>query len=208
MSSSGPVGCVILASGLGQRFQTPGTPWRNKLLADFHGRPLICTVLTLTASLPLGPRTLVTRDPALADFCRGEGLDTVLHTLPYRSDSIRLGLQRVIQCSQEPLQGCLFCPGDQPLLERESLLALLDSFARAPQCIHRLAWQGTPGMPALFPAWTFPDLCALPQGAGGSFLMRNHPQRTVSVPVGHPLELEDVDTPQALARLAAGSSGT
>ncbi len=81
--------CVLMASGLGQRFGG------NKLLAPFHGEPLICRILKAT-DLPLfSRRVVVTRHPEIAKLCEEMGIQTVLHSFPYRSDTVRLGVEAV-----------------------------------------------------------------------------------------------------------------
>ncbi len=205
------VGCVVMASGLGRRFQREGAPWQDKLLADFLGKPLIGHVLDLTETAPLAARTVVTRSEGTAAYCRGRGVDVVLHDQPGRGDAVRLGLERVQALSPEPLAGCLFCLGDQPLLRGESLLSLLASFAGAPERIHRLcrmeAGEPVPGNPVLFPAGLFEELKALPEGKGGSFLVKKYPGQVVYVPVRDELELMDVDTREQLEQLAALAAG-
>lgn len=202
-----PVGCVVMASGLGRRFQREGAPYRSKLLAEFMGRPLLGHVLALTDGLPLAARTAVTRSPEAAAYCRAQGVDAVLHGLPHRSDTVRLGLDRAEELSALPLAGCMFCPADQPLLRRESVAALLASFAREPERIHRLCWQDRPGSPAVFPRRLFGQLRRLPAGEGGSFLIRKYPDQVRYVPVGEAWELMDADTGEDLLRLGDLAAG-
>ncbi len=201
------VAAVIMASGLGKRFQEDGTPWKNKLLQDFCGAPLLSRILDSTDALPLSARTVVTRDSAVAAYTRQRGINTVLHDLPHRSDTVRLGLERVLALSLWEPDGVLFCPGDQPLLRMESMEALIQAFRQHPDQIHRLCYEEngtrTPGAPVLFPKRLFGDLLHLPEGKGGSFLIKREPDLVVHVPVADREELSDADTPEELARLAA-----
>lgn len=207
------VAAVIMASGLGRRFQREGMPWRNKLLQDFCGAPLLSRVLDSTDALPLSARTVVTRDSQVAEYTRQRGINTVLHALPHRSDTVRLGLERVLALSLYEPAGVIFCPGDQPLLRRESMEALIRSFQQNPDRIHRLCYEadGTmlPGTPVLFPRRLFDGLLRLPEGKGGSWLIRQEPDQVIHIPVSGREELSDADTPEELARLAAlAESGT
>ena len=105
------VGCVIMASGLGKRFGG------NKLMADFRGQPMIGRILEATEGLYLR-RVVVTRHEDVEAFCRERGVAAVTHDLPGRNDTVRLGLNAVGE-----VDGCLFCPGDQPLLrDRKSVV--------------------------------------------------------------------------------------
>ena len=182
-------GCVIMASGLGKRFGS------NKLMAEFCGRPLICRALEATQGL-FDQRVVVTRHEAVAELCKNQKIPVVLHDLPHRSDTVRLGLEALtdVQC-------CLFLPGDQPLLRRETVVALLEHWRREPKAIWRPQWEQQAGSPVLFPAWAFPELAALPEGKGGSWVIRQHPQQVCTVPVADPMELMDADTKQTLQQL-------
>lgn len=117
------VGCVIMASGLARRFGS------NKLLADFGGRPLLCRALEVTATPALAARVVVTRSAEVKALCDAQAVPCLLHSLPGRNDTVRLGLEALLeQCPG--LAGCIFLPGDQPLLQRETLEALITAFAQ------------------------------------------------------------------------------
>ena len=105
------VGCVIMASGLATRFGS------NKLLADFNGRPLLCRALDATDTPLLAARIVVTRSAEVEALCQAEGVPCLRHTLPGRNDTVRLGLNALLT-AQPRLAGCMFLPGDQPLLRR------------------------------------------------------------------------------------------
>ena len=184
------LGCVIMASGLGKRFGG------NKLMADFHGQPMIARALDATEGL-FARRVVVTRHADVAAFCRGRGVEVVLHELPYRSDTVRLGLEAV-----GAVTGCLFCPGDQPLLRRETLAALVSAWEAEPDAIWRTGFEEQPCAPILVPEWTFEELRTLPEGKGGGFLAKKYPERVRMLPVRDKYELVDVDTRETLRELA------
>ena len=185
----GVLGCVIMASGLGKRFGG------NKLMADFHGQPMIARALAATEDL-FACRVVVTRHADVADFCRKQGVEVVLHGEPYRSDTVRLGLEAI-----GAVGGCLFCPGDQPLLRRETVAALLSAWEGEPDAIWRPGIAGQPGAPILFPHWAFEELRCLPEGMGGGFLAKKYPERVRVLPVRDEYELADVDTRETLVEL-------
>ena len=106
------VGAVIMASGLARRFGS------NKLLADFGGEPMLCRALAATAGI--APRLVVTRSEEVHRLCTALGVPVLLHALPHRSDTVRLGLSALLR-GQPALCGCLFVPGDQPLLRRSTV---------------------------------------------------------------------------------------
>ena len=184
------MGCVIMASGLGKRFGG------NKLMAEFGGQPMIARILAATDD-SFDRRVVVTRHEAVAAYCRARNVEVVLHNLPNRNDTVRLGLEAVGE-----VDGCLFCPGDQPLLKKETIEALINGWKRKSDCIWRPSFEDQPGAPILFPKWAFSELLTLPEGKGGGFLARKYPERVRLHPVRDPYELMDVDTRETLRELS------
>ncbi len=182
-------GCVIMASGLGKRFGG------NKLMADFLGQPMIQRALDATEGL-FTRRVVVTRHESVAALCREQNVEVVLHDLPHRSDTVRLGLEAL-----GDLDACMFLPGDQPLLRRKTVALLLQSWQEYPRCMIRPIHEDTAGSPVIFPAWTFPALRNLPEGKGGGVILKAHPHSVIHVSVSDPFELADADTPETLALL-------
>lgn len=185
----GKAGCVIMASGLGRRFGG------GKLLAPFAGKPMLNWILDATDGL-FSRRVVVTRDKKAADYCQALGVEALLHDLPHRSDTVRLGLEAV-----GGVERCLFCPADQPLLRPGTIMSLLLCGVQEPEAIWRPSFGGTPGAPILFPSWLFPELASLPANKGGSFLAAAHPEQVRLLPLANPLELRDVDTQEDLNSL-------
>lgn len=166
-----PVGCVIMASGLSTRFGS------NKLLTPFGpGRePMLRRAFAATDTPLLASRVVVARSPEVETLCREVSVSCLLHALPGRNDTVRLGLEALL-AERPDLAGCMFLPGDQPLLRRESVESLLRAFAEHLQTqketermIFRLAYRAkddpTPlvGSPVLFDSGYFPALRTLPE---------------------------------------------
>lgn len=205
------IGCVIMASGLSTRFGS------NKLLADFGGRPMLCRALDATDTPALAARVVVTRSPEVRQLCRAQNVPCILHSLPGRNDTVRLGLEAVLeQCPD--LAGCMFLPGDQPLLTRQSVERMVDACGRDRamragqqketereifRLGHRAKNDPSPllGSPVLFGNAYFPQLRTLPEGKGGNVLIRQYPERVHAVYTARREELCDADTPEALEEL-------
>ena len=149
--------------------------------------------------------------------------------MPYRNDMVRLGVSHILNeaCCQKNncTQGILFLPSDQPLITKTSLqlLCLLfiyynssyfacnstdkssnanNNYFNNNSKICRLAFNGTPGSPVIFPARYYDELMNLPQGKGGGFIAKKHPAQVVLVPAQDEYELYDIDTPDDLIRLS------
>ena len=186
----GTLGCVIMASGEGRRFGS------NKLMADFGGEPMICRILAATEGI-FAERVVVTRYREIEQLCAGRGVRVILHDLPYRSDTVRLG----VEAMGGKITACMFCPADQPLLSHETVQALAMAALRDDHIILRLSDGERDGAPVIFPRRYFGELASLPQGKGGGAVMKRYPDHVERVLAADPLELEDVDTEEDLARL-------
>lgn len=183
------IGCVIMASGMSKRFGS------NKLMTDFEGRPMILRALQATEGLFLC-RVVVTRHEDVAQLCRDYGVKVVLHELPYRSDTVRLGLEAL-----GDLDGCMFLPGDQPLLHKDTVAELIRCWESNRERIIRPVCGDVPGSPVLFPQWVFPELMNLPEGKGGNWVIKNYPDRVTTLNISDSYELMDADTPETLQLL-------
>ena len=185
----GNIGCVIMASGLGKRFGG------NKLMADFCGQPMIVRVLDATEGI-FSERVIVTRHEDVAKNAAERGVAVILHQMPHRSDTIRLGMEQMMDTDH-----CIFCPGDQPLLSQETLASMALAAANDRNTIWRISWEENRGAPIIFPRWSYDELLHLPEGKGGAVVVREHENSVRCVPAGCSEELVDADTPEILESL-------
>lgn len=185
----GNTGCVIMASGMGKRFGG------NKLMADFGGQPMIMRTIRATEGI-FARRVVVTRHEDVADICKEAGVEVVLHDLPHRSDTVRLGLEALGM-----VKGCMFCPGDQPLLKQETVAALALAGVNDGNAIWRAAFGDEQGSPVLFPPWAYEALLNLPEGKGGGYVIRQYPEKVRMIQVMDAGEIMDADTNEDLNAL-------
>lgn len=193
-----------MASGLGRRFGS------NKLLAEFHGKPMILHILEQTEKL-FPRRVVVTRYPEIGEICRRRGIDCILHDLPGRNDTVRLGVE-FFQTDRPKIspetgafpEGYLFCPADQPLLTEKTLEKMAAAFTRhnEPGSILRLSYGERTGAPVLFDAVYAEELTRLPEKKGGSYLIQKYSCRVTNITAASANELIDVDTPDDLKTLS------
>ena len=188
------IGCVIMASGMARRFGS------NKLLHDFHGEPIMVRILRSVKQAGIHCPIVVTRHPEVVALCDAEGIPAILHGLPKRSDTVRLGMEYLLEACPE-LGGIMFAASDQPCLRWQSIAALCAALEREPESIHRLSFGETVGNPVLFPRSTFEELRHLPEGKGGGAVVKAHPELVRTVEAADARELVDVDTPEILQSL-------
>ena len=183
------LGCVILVLGVGLWFGF------FLLFAVFYGEPLIARTID---SVPRGFDVVVsTRWPGVAQICEDKHCPCVLHDGELRSESVRAGLSWGVDRNWK---GCLFLPGDQPLVSPDSFEAKGRAFdERGRKHPVRLACSGEPSRPVLFPADLFAALmCLEGQDGGGAILI----DRTDVVLVeARAYELWDVDTVKGQRRI-------
>lgn len=178
-----PVGCVIMASGVGSRFGG------DKLMVDFGGRPMIDWVLEATSDL-FQPRIVVTRNQDVKAYCEKKGIEVIHHEMPGQNDTVRLGVEHM----PGSVKGCMFFVSDQPFLTKTSIKALLDAAVLSPDKIWRVAYKDRVGAPVYFPVSLFSELKELPFDKGGSVVIKNHINMVETVEVLSEIELEDIDT--------------
>lgn len=188
------IGCVIMASGMARRFGS------NKLLHDFHGEPIMVRILRSMKESAVDYPVVVTRHPEVVEICKNEGIPAILHDLPKRSDTVRLGMEYLLEL-HPGLEGMMFAASDQPCLKAASITALCDAFLESPEHIFRLSCGDTVGNPVLFPRAVFAELLNLPEGKGGGAVVKRHPDLVRLVQVCDERELIDVDTPEILQQL-------
>lgn len=191
------IGCIVMASGMSRRFG------ENKLLTEYAGKSFIERALEATDLLEFAHRVVVTRTEEVAELCNKLGVDVILHNEPGRNDMVRLGMERMTD-----MDGVLFCPCDQPLLEQKSVKSLVDTFIQEIQnenctgdTIVRLSYHGEQGAPVIFGKAYHHQMENLPEKKGGSYILKQHPEKIRFVEAGKREELFDVDTPEDFAYL-------
>ncbi|MCQ2470051.1 MAG: NTP transferase domain-containing protein [Ruminococcus sp.] len=185
----GNAGLVIMASGEGKRFGG------NKLIADFKGKPLITHILKASENI-FAKRVVVTRHESVARICRENSVEVIVHDQPYRSDTIRIGIQFM-----SDTDSCVFCPADQPLLSAETLQSLAVSAASQKAYCIRPKYDETAGAPVAFPEKLYNELMTLPQGKGGNHIIKKHPEMLKYISIRNAYELMDIDTREDILRL-------
>lgn len=182
-------GLVIMASGLGKRYGG------NKLMAPVMGKPLIGWILDASEEI-FDKRIVVTRSKEVKSLCDALKMECILHDLPGRNDTVRLGLRAL----QDSVDFCFFAPGDQPLVQKDTLHKLATA-AREKSGIIRTAFGDTVGAPVGFSKAYFEELANLPEGKGGSWIAKKYPDEVRTVAVGQACELWDIDTPEDMERV-------
>ena len=185
------LGCVVMAAGNAKRFGA------NKLASQLRGRSLILRSLEAVPQEAFERVVVVTQYPEIMRLVKEFHFSSILNDQPDEglSRTIHLGLTALRDCD-----GVLFQVADQPLLRRESVLALTEQWRQRPAGIAALGHGGVRGNPCVFPSALFPELMALTGDRGGSTVIRRHEDLLTLLEVPAE-ELYDVDTAAALQAL-------
>ena len=191
------IGCLIMAAGNASRFG------ENKLFAAYRGKSLLELALLAVPPKLFSRVTVVSQYERALLLAAQYGFDAILNRDPEFgvSRTIFLGTQ-----AMQDLDAILYMVADQPLLQPNSVCAVVERWMREPGCIVGAAHNGVRGNPCIFPKAFFPELLALAGDTGGSRVIRRHEEilRLVDIP---PEELYDCDTKLALDTLKAETAG-
>ncbi len=178
---------LVLAAGQSKRFGP-----ENKLLAEFHGRPLASYSAAAMRAAPFEHRIAVVSDPSVAQLFDGFVQVTVAPDLP-QSESLKAGVSKALDCAAGRLVVTL---ADMPLVTT-ALLRAIDA-----RCASLGASASSDGKrrspPAGFGREHFPTLLAATGDQGAADLIRRLPPEALVHADGF---LADVDTGEDLGDL-------
>ena len=177
------IGLVVMASGLGKRFGS------NKLMEVLGDKPLVQWILDSTDGL-FDKRIVVTRSNDVKTLCDNLSIDCIIHELPNRNDTLRLGLTALL----DDIDYCFFTPGDQPLISSKTLVRLIKEAKENKDKIIKLSFGKEVGTPTGFPQKLFDELLNLPEGKGGNQVAKNNQDLVHTVDADAEYELWDIDT--------------
>lgn len=177
---------IVLAAGASRRLGRP-----KQLLAR-DGEPLVRRAARLCREAGFDP-VLVVLGHAAAE------VEAVLHGLPVQAvanpdwaEGMAASIRTGVEALPAAAAAALLLPCDQPALDRDLLVRLLQAHRAAPTATLACAYAGGVGVPALFPRGRFPELAALRGDRGAKGLLG--PAVRIPFPQGG----VDLDTPEDL----------
>ena len=193
------VAAIVLAAGRSTRMGAG-----NKLTADIGGKPMVRRVVEVAIASKTHPVLVVTGHRAAdvgAALC---GLDATLVANPDYATGLASSLKAGIRAVPAECDGALVLLGDMPRIASKHLDRLVDAFGAAPDAIVVPAHEGRQGNPVLWPRRFFAALLRLEGDAGAKRLIAAHREHVREVPIEGDAILDDIDTPEALARTRDG----
>lgn len=183
MNEADKINCIILASGLSERFGS------NKLLVKFRNKPLIEWVLISTKDI-FNELIVVTRYAEIQELCDSYSVRNVIHNKKYKSDTIKIGINSL----NDSLLPCAFIAADQPFLTREINLKMTKYFCNHDDKILRLSCGDDFATPVIFPSWAINDLLKLSGNKDGRDVMFRYQDKVAKFEVKNNKPLLDIDT--------------
>jgi molybdenum cofactor cytidylyltransferase len=191
LSAPHHIAVLLIAAGASRRFGDD-----DKLMADYHGKPLAAHALETYGRLPvtdkilvLRPQTEVSKLPQTAVFnhvfneqaARGMGA------------SIAAGMRMVTACD-----AVCIALADMPAIQPQTVSALLRAAATTDKTIIIPENANGSGHPVIFKQTHFADLRQLNGDIGGRDIIKTNPQDVLRLPVADDGIHIDIDRPDDL----------
>jgi molybdenum cofactor cytidylyltransferase len=187
LTDGGPtVGAVLLAAGLGTRFEDG-----NKLLADLDGRPVVYRAAERVAASSVAETVAVLGHQATAVRAALDGLGLLFRVNEdYRegqSTSVAVGVEAA---RDRGWDAAVFALGDMPSVATETIERLVSAYADGAGTVLAPGYEGHRGNPVLFDSAHFDALADVTGDRGGRDIIDS---RGRLVPVDDPGVRRDVD---------------
>jgi molybdenum cofactor cytidylyltransferase len=195
------IAALLLAAGLSRRMGT-----LNKLLIAIDGKPMVRHVAEAAAASEARPLIVVTGherekvEAALAGLTPAPRFVFNPEAAKGLSTSVKSGLAAL----PPEVDAAVMCLGDMPKVTSATIDRLLAAFNPVEgRAICVPVRGGKRGNPVLLAKSLFAELAGVSGDVGARDLIAAHPELVAEVEIENDGVLIDVDTPQALARLAA-----
>jgi molybdenum cofactor cytidylyltransferase len=201
MRASPAVAGIILAAGLGRRMGGA------KVLLPWQGRPLVRHLAQVALESRLHEALVVTGHRAVEVAAALSDLPVrIVYNQDYQS-GLSSSLRAGIAALPRHITGAMILLADQPRLDAAVINRLLEAHARTGAPIVAAFARERRGAPVLFDRALFAEIMALDGDQGARRVVDAHFDRVCRVEVDEAV-LEDVDTPEAYADLAAANGAT
>ncbi len=193
------VAALVLAAGQSRRMGT-----LNKLLIGIDGKPMVRHVAEAVQGSQARPIIVVTgheREKVEAALS-GVGVARFVFNPDY-AQGLSTSLKQGLAALPAGTEGAVVCLGDMPKVaasEIDRLIAAFNALEGRGICVPTR--RGKRGNPVLLASRLFPELSSVSGDVGARDVIAAHPELVVEVEMDGDGVLTDIDTPQALARLA------
>ncbi len=194
------VAALVLAAGASRRMGAA-----NKLLAEVAGKPLVAHAVDAALASNADPVLVVVGHEAEAIRQALAGRAVQFVDNPEHAEGMAASVRHGIAALPPEIAGAVVCLGDMPAVSPAHIDALIAAFAPAAGrhvCVSTHG--GRRGNPVLLGRAVFGELAGLTGDIGARRIIAADPRRVTEVAMPDAGVLLDVDTPDALRRLAPG----
>ncbi|WP_448187664.1 NTP transferase domain-containing protein [Azospirillum sp. sgz301742] len=191
------IAAIVLAAGRSSRMG--GT---NKLLADVHGVPLVARTVDAALASSARPVVVVTGHQGEAVRAALAGRPVTFADNPDFADGLSTSLRAGLAALPAEVDGALVCLGDMPAVAPGVLDRLIAAYNPTEgRAICLPVAHGRRGNPVLWDRSFFADMARVTGDTGAKHLIGQNTEQVCEVTVEQNGVLDDVDTPDGLARL-------
>ena len=202
MTAEPKIAAVVLAAGRSSRMGA-----HNKLLALLDGKAIVRRVAEAALASRARPVLVVTGHEEVRVRAALAGLDVTFVSNPDYAMGLSSSLKAGIRALPQACGGIAVLLGDMPRILGTHLDRLITAFAaQQGAAIVVPTHDGRRGNPVLWPRAFFPEMLRLDGDAGAGRLIAAHADEVYALDLGTDAILADVDTPEALAQMRAGST--
>jgi molybdenum cofactor cytidylyltransferase len=192
------IAALVLAAGRSSRMGTI-----NKLLIGIDGQPMVRHAVAAVTEAGLKPVVVVTghQRAEVEQALRDTGV-TFVHN-PVYAEGLATSLKAGIAALPGDLDGVLVALGDMPRVGSGDIERIVAAFNPVEgRAIVVPTRNGKRGNPVLWAKRFLPEMCQVAGDVGARHLIGAYPEAVAEVEMASDGVLMDIDTPQALARLA------
>jgi molybdenum cofactor cytidylyltransferase len=186
---------AILAAGPSTRFGSP------KQLVRLAGTPVLHQAIANAALVAGHSVTVVLGAQAreIGPALRQSAVSVVVNR--DWEEGLASSIRTAVHAAPAGCEGLMLLLADQVAVTGDDLKRLHAAWRRHPVLIAAALYGGAPGLPAVFPRWTFPDLLDLRGDRDPRLVIRRNVDQVVRIPMQN--AAIDLDTPEDLLEIEA-----
>lgn len=181
---------AILAAGASTRFGSP------KQLVRIAGSPVLHDLISSAAFVAGRSVTVVLGAHAreIAPALRQSAASVIVNR--DWQEGLASSIRVAVESAPPRCDGLMLLLADQVAVTADDLKRLYAAWKRHPILVAAALFDGTPGLPAIFPRWALPGLLELRGDRDPKQIIRRNADRLVRIPM--PNASVDLDTPEDL----------